>query len=353
MGHRVGHRRIFGSALLLPVLCGAARGQVPASQPSTLLSRLTNCPHRIVYETRRDNNFELFIMNADGSNPVNLTRTADADELYPHASPDGTRVCFIADEGKGAARSRNVYYMNLDGTGRTKIADNATQPCWNPDGTVIAYLGGVPGPYTLDQAASKELYFYDLRTGKTTEHVNKSIDRMLCLCWSPDGKWFTASAVGGLGYAHSVIAFEADGMRHCELTRGGRGDWRCRPDFSPDGKRILYAHELGEFPNNTMRIDVADMIWTPMPKISNAHPVVSVPGPMEVYHGDWSSDGRFIAGSRGPKQTNKMKPAAYIVGIEAKGWDIWVADAAGSNDWVAITHDGLSNKEPDWVFTKR
>ena len=34
---------------------------------------------------------------------------------------------------------RNVYYMNIDGTGRTKVADNARQPCWGPDGKTIAY----------------------------------------------------------------------------------------------------------------------------------------------------------------------------------------------------------------------
>jgi hypothetical protein len=44
-----------------------------------------------------------------------------------------------------------------------------------------------------------------------------------------------------------------------------------------------------------------------------------------------------------------MKTARYVIGVEAKGWDICIADANGYHRWHAITHDGLSNKEPDWL----
>jgi hypothetical protein len=63
-------------------------------------------PFKIVHETYREtdgvDNWELQMINADGSNPVNLTRTPGIDELYPHASPDGTKICFVAEEKRGA-----------------------------------------------------------------------------------------------------------------------------------------------------------------------------------------------------------------------------------------------------------
>ena len=62
------------------------------------------------------------------------------DELYPHVSNDGSRVCFVADEGQGESKVRSVYYMNIDGTGRTLVARNARQPFWEADGSAIAYL---------------------------------------------------------------------------------------------------------------------------------------------------------------------------------------------------------------------
>src|SRR5690348_13781104 len=81
-----------------------------------LLEELPGYRHKIVDVLNCDGNWELYLCNADGSIPVNLTRTPDVYELYPKPSPDGTKICFVADEGKGAAKVRNVYYMNSDGT---------------------------------------------------------------------------------------------------------------------------------------------------------------------------------------------------------------------------------------------
>ena len=78
-------------------------------------------PHRIVYETLQeaegDSNWEIMVIDADGSGRVNLTNTPDVDEHYPHASPDGTKILFVAIEGESRRdQSRNVYYMNVDGS---------------------------------------------------------------------------------------------------------------------------------------------------------------------------------------------------------------------------------------------
>jgi len=153
--------------------------------------RLQDIAFKIVYETyRRTNgkeNWELYLINADGSNPVNLTQTPDVDEMYPHASGDGSRICFVADELVRKKKVRNVYYMNINRTGRTKVADNARQPCWSPDGKTIAYLKGEFERYTVKDFATKELVFYDVETGKHREHPNRSLHHLYNICWSPDG----------------------------------------------------------------------------------------------------------------------------------------------------------------------
>ncbi len=67
---------------------------------------------KIVYETYRKTNgkenWELYLVKADGSNPVNLTNTPDVDEMYPHASGDGTKICFVADEAEGRRKVRSA-----------------------------------------------------------------------------------------------------------------------------------------------------------------------------------------------------------------------------------------------------
>src|SRR5947209_12948601 len=116
------------------ILSGPGRSDEKQREGSRdLLAELKDYPHKIVYETNRDGNWELYLCNADGSHPVNLTRTPDVDELYPKPSPDGTKICFVTDEGKDEAKVRNIYYMNSDGSGRTKVATNGREPCWSPD----------------------------------------------------------------------------------------------------------------------------------------------------------------------------------------------------------------------------
>ena len=47
----------------------------------------------IVFQTNRDGNSEIYTMNADGTNRVNLTRNA-ADDVEPHWSSDGRKIVF-------------------------------------------------------------------------------------------------------------------------------------------------------------------------------------------------------------------------------------------------------------------
>ncbi|MCD6508720.1 PD40 domain-containing protein [Candidatus Poribacteria bacterium] len=303
--------------------------------------KLGEIPYKIVYETYRDNNWEIFMMNADGSNPINLTHTPDVDELYPHVSPDGTKICFVVDEGKGESKVRNVYYMNIDGTGRTKVAENARQPCWSPDGGKIAYLKGEFDRFTYLDYATKGLFIYDLKTGKHVQHPNKKLYHLYNICWSPDGNWFVATVHAGMGYKHAILAIEANGTRVFDLGIPG-----CRPDISPDGKRIAWGAD-----DWTLAVGDLDLTSS-APKVTNRRGLIKSSKPMKIYHIDWSPDGRYVAFSRGPMRKT-LKFAPEMVGIKAEGWNICVADARRENRWVAITTDGRCNKEPDWAPLKR
>jgi TolB protein len=315
----------------------------PGAPSQDLLSELKSYKHKIIHETNRDGNWELYLMNADGSNPVNLTRTANVDELYPKPSPDGSKVCFVADEGRGRAKVRNVCYMNLDGTGRTKVADNAREPCWSPDGTSIAYMKGEFEKFTYSDFATKGLFIYDLKTGKTRQHVNKNLLHLYTLNWSPDGNWFIATVHGGMGFQHGIIAFEANGDRVFDLHLEG-----CRPNIRFDGKKITWGH--GDFCAGVADLDLTSST----PKAINIHNVVETKDPVETYHVTWSPDGKYITYTRGPKFSGKSlgNVLPEFPGIKAPGWDVCVADANQRNRWVPLTHDGQSNKQPSWVVVK-
>lgn len=315
----------------------------PAAESKELLAELKTYSHKIVYESNRDGNFDLYLVNADGSNPVNLTRTPDVDELYPKPSPDGTRICFVADEGKGKDKIRNLYYMNSDGTGRTKVAENAREPCWSPDSKSIAYMKGEFEKFTYSDFATKGLFIYDLASGKTRQHPNEKLHHLYTLNWSPDGKWFVATVHGGMGFQHGILAIEADGDKVFDLKLHG-----CRPNISPDGKKVTWGH--GDFCAGVADLDLGG----PTPKATNIHNVVESKNPIETYHITWSPDGKYITFTRGPKfmgkRLNNLLPE--FPGVEAPGWNVCVADATQKDRWVVLTTDGKSNKQPSWVRVK-
>jgi dipeptidyl aminopeptidase/acylaminoacyl peptidase len=302
-------------------------------------------PFKIVYETYRETddreNWELYLMNADGSNATNLTRTPDVDEMYPHVSPDGTKICFVTDERTGEKidltlrtiyKVRSIYYMNIDGTGQVKVADHARQPCWSPDGKRIAYLKAEYERYTTRDYGTIGVFFYDIATGRHEQHPNRDLHHLYNICWPADSKWFVGTVHGGMGFGHAIIAFEAHGTAVFDLTKYGiKG---CRPDLSSDSRKITWGRTESEL----CFADI-DLTWA-VPRVADVRSVIKCREGYYVAHTDFSPDGRYIAFGYGPW-------VEYSVGNKATGWNICVSDLSGK--WVQITTDGKHNKEPDWV----
>jgi len=328
---------------------------------------LRQIPYKIVHETYRPTsgkgsptqndalgspkrNWEIFIMNADGSEHVNLTNTPDIDEMYPHVSPDGTKIVFVADEGRGRrGKVRHVYYMNLDGSNRVHVVANGREPCWSFDGKSIAYLKGEYDRYTTREYATSGLTYYHLDDDWHQPHQNEELHHLYAICWSPDGRWFVGAVQGGMGYSDTIIAFEAFGKRVFDLEQWGvRG---CRPDLNADGTRMVWGEtdwnlQTGEVdlgaPNARDR--VGEPLKSAEPKVTNVHDILRCARQSKVYHVDISPDSKYITFSYGPFSGGQQ------VGGMAEGWNICVADLDGN--WVQITNDGLHNKEPDWVPVK-
>jgi Tol biopolymer transport system component len=260
--------------------------------------------------------------------------------MLPHVSPDGTKVSFVVNTGKGEATRRSAWYMKMDGTGRTKVADDAREVSWNGNGTALAVLPAeFPNRYVDEDFATKGLAIYDLATGKLTDHSSKDVHNLYNLCWSPDNKWFVTTVHGGWGFGHAIVAVEASSMKVFNLGIPG-----CRPDLSPDGKRIAWGASDWE-------LHVADLDLDPAKAaVRNDRALIKSAEPMKVYHVDWSPDGKYVAFSTGPQDKN-LAPPVEMIGLRAKGWNICVGNVA-TGEWAQITTDGNCNKEPDWVPVK-
>ena len=87
---------------------------------------------RITFTAKRDNNYDIYVMNADGSDLKRLTHDPVV-EWAPSWSPDGKEIIFqrvISGENDS-----EIYIMNADGSDKRRITNNSEydgQPDWSP-----------------------------------------------------------------------------------------------------------------------------------------------------------------------------------------------------------------------------
>jgi serine/threonine protein kinase len=201
-----------------PTVAPVAPTDTPIPPTPALLSLSTS--GRIAFESFRDGNWEIYVMNADGSNQTRLTNNPAADDRFPSWSPDGSRIAF--------ASKHEIYVMNADGSNQTRLTNNPayySNLSWSPDGSRIAFQ------FWHDDN-KYEIYVMNADgSGQTNLTNNPASDWHPS--WSPDASRiaFYSSREGNGG----IYVMNADGSEQTRLTTGGSN-----PSWSPDGTRILF-----------------------------------------------------------------------------------------------------------------
>jgi Tol biopolymer transport system component len=196
---------------------------------------------QIAFASRdRGKDFEICVAHVTDDLQVIDSETAkhltdnNFDDLHPTWSADGSQIAFVSDRGG----SHEIYIINIDGTDERQLTNNHVNdkdPAWSPDGTLIAFVSSRDGDdeiFVMKHDGSEQRPLMNNQTNEWSP------------AWSPDGTQiaFIADRDG----AHHLYVMGAAGGNVRRLTDHDF-PWNDDPAWSPDGTQIAFRSNRGGF----------------------------------------------------------------------------------------------------------
>lgn len=249
---------------------------------------------KIVFQSNRLGNWDIFTVNADGTNLQQLTSDS-LNEVTPKWSPDGKKIVYCVDID---TVNSDIYIMDADGQNRRRLTTfpgDDSHPNWSPDGKRIIYNSAqntpdyhVPWPqqfveiFTMNNDGSDKKQISNLKTVSTYPS------------FSPDGDYIVFRSVtnqrslnwdlSATDRNSEVFIMNADGTHPRNLSLNIAYDgW---PTWSPDGDLILFtSNRTG--PSNIGQLYTIKKDGSALTQITN--------GPGSFVQATWSKNKKIFA----------------------------------------------------------
>jgi Tol biopolymer transport system component len=204
---------------------------------------------------------EIYLMNADGSGKVNLTKSPNRYEFSPAFYSSGRRIIFSASpvEGSNLALEQELYSISFDAAGNAtgppkRLTFNSypdVSPVVSPDGKKIAFASA--RDENAENLGDQEIYVMNAgpegpnnRPVQLTDNTNTASGEPIndeSPDFSPDGRKIVYDS-NSTGDTEIIVMRATDGRGKKNLTYNPASD--SDPAFSPDGKMVAFISNRGQ-----------------------------------------------------------------------------------------------------------
>lgn len=191
--------------------------------------------NRLLFYSDKSGKFAIWMMNIDGSEARILIDPTGQD-FRPCYSPDGNKILFDSFE-QGEMNDHQLFVMNLDGSNRKRLTfSNAydSDAWWSSDGSKIVFHSSRHSPAD-DRFGIMEIYIMNA-DGSNQRRLTADGGKNQYPCWSPDGKRiaYVSERTGN----RDIFIMNSDGSGTMQLTHHKADD--SSPNWSPCGKKIAF-----------------------------------------------------------------------------------------------------------------
>lgn len=157
---------------------------------------------------REDKNGKIYIMDVDGKNLRRLTYNSYFED-GPTWSPDGKKIIFtrelkdLKDTSRNVAGNGEIFIMDADGKNEIQLTSRPGYdggPQISPDGKKIAFYG-------KSESNKYDIFLMDI-DGKNLINLTKDDAEDYSPSWSPDGKWIACTRGDSKNYDVWLIHLE-------------------------------------------------------------------------------------------------------------------------------------------------